>query len=303
MIRIGVISAYPEEDWDARAILDAARAAGRVDLLSPIDFGARLERGRATVTIAGADARSWDLVLTPRALGDDGDPELQVELYRALAELGVPLVNQVSALTVAVDKFRSSWLLSRAGIPTPDVIVAQARGTASAALAELGDAVAKPLYGSLGIGVERLGPHDAPRLAARLADERAVYLQRYLPDAEDLRAFVVGDRVEGAIVRRARAGALSANIHQGGSFAEARLDRFTEELAVRAACTLGLDYAGVDLLVTAGGPQVIEVNGTPSFRGVNQATGRDMAQAIVAHALKRAEERREDDGGRAARSR
>ena len=85
----------------------------------------------------GRDAASWDLFLTPRALGDDGDADVQLELYRALARSGAHLVNDVDALLVALDKFRTSWELARAGIPTPEARVVQTRAQAHAALQAL----------------------------------------------------------------------------------------------------------------------------------------------------------------------
>ena len=286
LTRIGIISAYPDEDWDARRIAEAAERHGHVELLAPTDFGA-VVGDEPSVTVRGEDARLYDVILTPRAIGEEGDAELQIELYRALAEMGVPTVNEVGALMVAIDKFRSSWLFAAARLPTPEVVVAQRLEEACRALARMRCAVVKPLYGSLGIGVERITVEDAAHLRELLERHGALYLQRYVPEADDVRAFVVGGRVEAAIRRRARAGEFRANIHQGSSFEEIALDRFTAEVAVRATATIGLDYAGVDLLVTDDGPCVLEVNGTPSFRGVNQATGRDMAEPIVRHAIAR----------------
>ncbi len=290
MTRIGIISAYPDEDWDARQIAQAAAQLGDVQLLAPTDFGAVMEEGRTLITVRGEDARAYDLLLTPRALGDAGDAEFQFELYYALAESGAVLVNDVRALITAIDKFKSSWLFVRAGLPTPRVVVAQRLEEACQALAEMRCAVVKPLYGSLGIGVERITVDDAGRLGELLERHRALYLQRYVENSRyDVRAFVVGDRVEAAIARRAQPGEFRANIHQGAAFEEHELDEECCELAVRATRATGLDYSGVDLLITDEGPCVLEVNGTPSFRAVNQATGRDMAMAIVQHAVARAE--------------
>ena len=50
--------------------------------------------------------------------------------------------------------------------------------------------------------------------------------------------------------------------------------------------------AGVDLVVGAEGPTVIEVNGNPSWQGILEATGLDMAEAIAEHVLGRALRRR-----------
>ncbi|MGZ3427468.1 MAG: RimK family alpha-L-glutamate ligase, partial [Polyangia bacterium] len=195
------------------------------------------------------------------------------------------LINDVDALLVALDKFRTSWELARAGIPTPEARVVQTREQARTALLALGDVVAKPVYGSLGIGVERLRSKDGERLEALLAVRGALYLQRFVDGARlDVRAFVVGDRVQAAIARQPRDGDFRGNRHQGGRERAIELDAATAERALAATRAVGLDYAGVDLLVGARGVEVIEVNGTPSFRGIFEATGRDMAPAIVEYA-------------------
>lgn len=282
MLRIGIISAYPDEDWHAQRIALAAARRDHVDVLAPTEFAAELRAGAPRVTVRGRDAAEWDLFLTPRALGDEGDPDVQLELYRALAQQGAQLCNDVDALLIAVDKFRTSWELARAGLPTPEARVVQTEPQLGAALDALGDVVVKPVYGSLGIGVERAGAGRRQRLAALLEDRGALYLQRFVTDAViDVRAFVIGDRVEAAVARAPRAGDFRGNVHLGATVEPMDLDRAAAEVAVRATRTLGLDYAGVDLLVGPRGPEVLEVNGTPSFRGIWRATGRDMAPLIV----------------------
>lgn len=287
MLRIGVISAYPDEDWHAQRI---ARAAGRrdhVDVLRPTQFASEVRAGASRVTVDGRDARQWDLFLTPRALGDDGDADVQLALYAALARSGARLCNDVGALLIAIDKFRTSWELAAAGLPTPEVRVVQTRAQAEAALAAMGDVVVKPVYGSLGVGVVRLGAGDGARLGELLEQRGALYLQRFVDEARlDVRAFVVGDRVEAALARAPRAGEFRSNLHLGAEARAIELDAATAELAVRAARVIGLDYSGVDLLVGDEGAVIIEVNGTPSFRGILAATGRDMAEAIVDEATR-----------------
>jgi len=296
LLRIGVISAYPHDDWHARRIVEAATRSAQADVLDPCDFAAEITAGRSRILVRGRDAADWDLFLTPRALGDSGDADVQLELYRVLARAGAAVSNDVDALLVALDKFRTSWELSRAGLPTPDARVVQTEEQARAALDELGDAVAKPVYGSLGLGVERLGRGDDARLQALLAARGALYLQRFVDGARlDVRAFVVGDRVEAAMGRVPRSGDFRSNAHQGAAGRALELDDKEAAIAVAATRALGLDYSGVDLLVGAEGAQVLEVNGTPSFRAIYEATGRDMAPAIVAHAIQRIHRRRQSE--------
>jgi ribosomal protein S6--L-glutamate ligase len=84
--------------------------------------------------------------------------------------------------------------------------------------------------------------------------------------------------------REARAGEFRSNIHRGASGVPLELDAAFAQAAVRAAKVLGLDVAGVDLLESARGPRVMEVNSSPGFEGLEKATGVDIAAAIVEHA-------------------
>ena len=289
MVRLGIISAYPDEDWHAQRIAAAARSRCDAEILSPLDFGADIDGTRQILLVKGEPHWKFDAFLTPRALGEDGDHELQLEMYRTLAEEGVVLVNDVRALMTAIDKFKTSWLLMKGGIPTPRALVTQRiEGTEPALRALGGRAVVKPLYGSLGIGVELVESYEKERFEACLKRWKALYFQAFVDgQGRDVRAFVVGDRVEGAIQRIAQPGEFRTNVHLGGTATETTISDGAAQVAVRAAKLLGLDYAGVDLLETHSGPMVLEVNGTPLFKGIYDATGKDMGVAIVEHALAR----------------
>jgi RimK family alpha-L-glutamate ligase len=109
------------------------------------------------------------------------------------------------------------------------------------------------------------------------------YLQRTIDhEGRDYRVFVVGGKVLGAIERRADG--WRTNISRGGRAVEARLPHEWAGLAVRAAAAVGADYAGVDLLPARDGTlYVLEVNGIPGWQGLQEATGTDVAGALVDH--------------------
>jgi ribosomal protein S6--L-glutamate ligase len=100
-------------------------------------------------------------------------------------------------------------------------------------------------------------------------------------DGADLRCFVVGDRVVAAMRRQAPEGDFRANIHRGGSASAVTLSEAERATAVRAAQVMGLGVAGVDLLRSARGPLVLEVNSSPGLEGIEAASGVDVAGAII----------------------
>lgn len=294
LLRFGVITAFAREDASSRGLLAACRRLGEAIAVDPATLGVAVRDGAAEVTIAGAPADEFDVFLLVRGIGRSGDPDLQFEVYRALEQGPTPILNRLDALLAAQDKFRTSLLLARAALATPEVIVIQRADEAEGALRTLGTAVAKPMWGSLGDGIELL--HDdaaGRRRAAELLEERAaLYLQRYVDHGgRDVRAFVVGGRVEAAMERIAPPGEFRTNVSIGAEPRAIELSPETEALAVRAARALGLEWAGVDLAFGPDGPTVIEVNGSPNWEGIIRATGRDMADAIARHAAHRAQAR------------
>jgi RimK family alpha-L-glutamate ligase len=204
----------------------------------------------------------------------------RVDALHALVARGVTIVNHPRAIERTIDKFLASALLARAGVPTPRTIACERAEDALEAFDELGgDVIVKPLFGSMGAGMTRIDDRDvAYRVFAALELERAVYyLQAALPADRDVRAFVVGGRVLAAIERVGQG--WRANLARGGRAQAVALGAEQERVCLAAAVALGVDYAGVDLL----GDHVLELNGIPGWRGLQEATGADVAAALVAH--------------------
>jgi RimK family alpha-L-glutamate ligase len=210
----------------------------------------------------------------------------RVDALHALQARGVTCVNGPRAIERTVDKFLASALLARAGVATPRTIACERAEDALEAFDELGgDVIVKPLFGSMGAGMTRIDDTDvAYRVFHALEVERAVYyLQEALAhDGRDLRALVVGGRVVAAIERVGSG--WRANLARGAQAHATQLSAEQERLCVDAAAVLGADYAGVDVLRAADGRDyVLELNGIPGWRGLQEATGADVAGAIVEH--------------------
>ncbi|MGH2947613.1 MAG: ATP-grasp domain-containing protein [Solirubrobacteraceae bacterium] len=273
--------------WHARRLTDALAARGHEHRLVPVT---RM-LGRIDGDVAVRSRELWlegcDAVIVrgiPR--GSLEQVIFRVDALHALVERGVTCVNGPQAIERTVDKFLASALLARARLPTPRTIACERREDALDAFEELGgDVIVKPLFGSMGAGMTRVDDADvAYRVFHALALERAVYyLQEALPHGgRDLRAFVVGGRVLAAIERVGSG--WRANLARGARARATELSAEQERLCVEAAEALGVDYAGVDLLRTADGRDyVLELNGIPGWRGLQEATGADVAAALVAH--------------------
>jgi ribosomal protein S6--L-glutamate ligase len=210
----------------------------------------------------------------------------RVDALHWVEKRGVPVMNSPRAIERSVDKFYTTALLQEAGLPTPETWVCQSVEDAMAAVLSMGDVVVKPIFGSMGQGMMRVSDPDmAYRVFRTLEQLQAVfYIQRAVDHGgRDIRVFVVGGRVIGAIERRAQGDEWRTNVARGGSARLVELPDGWEQLAVRATEAVGADYAGVDLLPSRDGHVfVLEVNGIPGWRALQGAAGLDVADAIVA---------------------
>jgi RimK family alpha-L-glutamate ligase len=211
----------------------------------------------------------------------------RLDVLHLLERRGKLVLNGPGALERSVDKYAASLLFEEAGLPTPETRVTERLDEAMEAFLALGgDVVVKPLFGSEGRGMVRLDDEEAAWRFFRVLDEgRYVhYIQRFIAHGEeDYRLFVVDGRVEGAMVRRAQG--WRTNIARGARGEAFEPDATMRDMALMAAEAVGAFYAGVDILRGAEGLFVIEANGIPGWKGLEAATGIDMAPVIVDRAL------------------
>jgi len=246
----------------------------------------------ASLTSANVPVFEADVVLARIIPGGSLEQIIfRVDALHWIEDRGVLVVNSPRAIERSVDKFYTTALLHEAGLPSPETVVCESVSDAMMAIRRLGDVVIKPIFGSLGHGMVRVSDPDvALRVIRSLDQTRPVfYVQRAIDHGgRDVRVFVVGGRVLGAIERRAPDGDWRTNVARGGSAHPFELPSSWAELAVRAAAAIGAEYAGVDLLPARDGDvYVLEVNGIPGWEGLQKATGLDVAGAIVDHVIAR----------------
>lgn len=219
--------------------------------------------------------------------GDRLEPVvLRMDVLARLAARGVAVVNSPRGLEAAIDKYLAAARLAAAGVPVPRCHAVQGRAAAERAWHDLGgDCVLKPIFGSRGRGVTRIcepGGLDRPDATA----ETIFLLQEFVPHGGwDVRILTVGDRAF-AMRRRAAAGDWRTNISLGGLAEPFDPPPAWIDLAIRAARCLETEVAGVDLLpATDGRVLVLEVNGVPGWRALEEATGEDVTGAVAEYVV------------------
>lgn len=200
----------------------------------------------------------------------------------------VPCLNNERAFLQARDKWLSLQILVQAGIAVPNTVLAGVEYQANEAVAQIrSPTILKTLSGSQGIGViladkvqsavsilETLKQADVP-----------VLLQDFIEEAKgsDLRCFVVGNRVVASMRRIGQNGEFRANFHRGGTAEKIQLNEQEKTIAIKAAQALGLDVAGVDLILSEQGPLVLEVNAAPGLEMIEKTSGIDIAVQMIAY--------------------
>jgi len=273
--------------WHTDELLRAFRERGHTaalaryeDLVATVGDGTTLRSG-------GAALDESDLVMA-RIIPNGSLEQIifRVDALHALEERGIRVVNPARVIERTVDKLWTSATLRRHGLPTPATVVCESIEAAYKAWRQLGgDVIVKPLFGSMGLGMVRVSEEEtAFRVFRAIETIRGVfYLQRVVEhDGRDVRVFVLGGRVLGAMERRAAG--WRTNIARGGRAEPIALPPAWAELALRSAAAVDATYAGVDLLPGRDGAvHVLEINGIPGWQGLQQATSIDVAGALADH--------------------
>jgi ribosomal protein S6--L-glutamate ligase len=201
--------------------------------------------------------------------------------------MGVWPLNESVAIGRSRDKLRSLQLLARAGVGLPVTAFAHDPKQTAEVLKLVGGSpvIIKLIEGTQGIGVV-LGETESSAKSVIEAFRGAnvnILVQEFVREAggADIRAFVVGEKVVAAIERTGAPGDFRSNLHRGGTASAVKITPQERATALKAAKTLGLNVAGVDMLRSKRGPVVVEVNSSPGLEGVERTTGKDVAGAIV----------------------
>lgn len=196
-------------------------------------------------------------------------------------------INESIAITRSRDKLRAHQLLARKGIGQPVTSYAHSAKATNKLIESVGGAplIVKLTQSTQGNGVLLAETRKAAE--ALINAFRGIgsdfLVQEFIKEAggSDIRCFVVGDKVIAAMQRKAAKGEYRSNLHRGGSAEVIKLTAAERRLAINAAKVMGLDLAGVDILRSAHGPLVIEVNSSPGLEGIENATGIDVAGKII----------------------
>ena len=316
MKKIGII-VTDTEDWTARALIDASRKRGFstfiLDLrtaevsINSTNIKSTFYAKAGNISLLDFDA----LIVRDMGTGAFDGVSLRFDILRELEAGGIPVINSPEAIQNAANKYHASYLLAEAGLPTPKTVAVQSLDSALRQISKFGDSVIKPTFGYKGKNIARIKDGElrfsdrkaesVPMEIAleKLLEERGMlYIQEFIENpGRDIRVFVVGGFTIGAIYRKAAAGSWVNNLSQGGCIDRCALTYEQKEIAEKASLAIGATFAGVDIIECFKGipnvendkeeneivrtSKILEINGTPSGKGIFDALGINSADYIL----------------------
>lgn len=283
-MKLAILSRSPNA-YSTRRLKEAALNRGiKVKVLDTLKFAIDLQQGSPDLYFRGKQLSEYDAVL-PRI--GASITYYGTAVVRQFQEMDVFCANSAHSISNSRDKLRSLQVLARHHIGIPQTTFVRDKRDVLPAIERVGGApvVIKLIEGTQGIGVLLADTVSAAESIIELlqSQKQNVLIQKFVAESrgKDIRALVVGDRVVAAMRRVAQGQEFRSNVHRGGIAEKVELSPEYEEAAIRSAQILGLQVAGVDMLESATGPQIMEVNSSPGLEGIETCTQLDIAGAII----------------------
>ena len=208
-------------------------------------------------------------------------------LVRQFENIGVYSLNTSSSISQSRDKLFSLQLLQSSQLQIPTTGFANSPIDTDDLIEMVGGAplIVKLLEGAQGRGVVLAETRKAAEsvINAFKSLRANLLVQEFVKEADgkDIRCFVINGKVVASIQRKAPPGEFRANVHLGGEASQVKITPEERKMAIKAAKVLGLKVAGVDIIRSSKGPLLLEVNSSPGLEGIENATGKDIAGAMI----------------------
>lgn len=262
----------------------ALRRGHQVDVVDHTRCNLVIEKGRPEVYVDAAPLGKYD-ALIPRIGASVTSAGAAV--IKQFESLNVYTVARSEALLLARDKLKCLQKLIKADIDVPVSIFVNSADQIDQLIEHIIGlpVIIKLVQSTHGSGVVICETKQSAKSAvgAFIKLKERVLVQEFIEEAngQDIRAFIVANKVVGAMRRTAADGEFRSNLHLGATAEEIRLTHQEQVLAIQAAKIMGLSVAGVDILRSKRGPLIMEVNASPGLEGIETFTGVDIAKKII----------------------
>lgn len=274
-------------NYSTKRLVEEAKSRGHeVRVIKYRDCYASIEQDKPTVSYRGEDLGQFDAII-PRIASYM--TRYGSAIVRQLEMQGVYTASSSLAISRSRDKLRSMQLLAKAGVGIPKTVFSRNSIDIDNLIEKVGGTpvIIKLARGTHGNGVVLAETKKAAKSVLQAfylsnEDGTNIMLQEFVEESAgmDIRAFVVGGRVIASMKRQSLDDDFRSNLHKGGEGTVVKLTEQETKMAVKAAKAMGLNIAGVDMMRSARGPLVLEVNASPGF-GIEKVTGRNVAGPII----------------------
>ncbi|MCB9061564.1 MAG: 30S ribosomal protein S6--L-glutamate ligase [Halobacteriovoraceae bacterium] len=271
--------------YSTKRLVEEAKLLGHeVEVIDPTQCYMEVSTGAPMVYYKRRKLNNFDAIL-PRI--GASITIYGVAIVRQFEMMGVYCANSSNAILRSRDKLRSLQILSQKNVPLPKSSFAKNTEQTDMLIKLVGGAptVVKLLEGSQGRGVVLAETVKASEsLIDAFRELNANFLvQEFIHDANgsDIRCFIVGDKVVTSMMRQAKEGEFRSNIHRGAKGLPVKISPLERKIAINAAKAMKLNVAGVDLIRSASGPKVLEVNSSPGLEGIEGATKKNVAHDVI----------------------
>ncbi len=268
----------------SRLIEAAKQRKHNVEVIDPLKCDLIIEKKKPSVYYRGKYLTETDAVI-PRI--GASITYYGTAVVRQFEMMGCFTTTESQALVRSRDKLRSLQILSRARLGLPKTVFTNYSRDVRDVIDHVGGAplVIKLLEGTQGLGVVLAETINAAESVIEAFNglQARVIIQEFIKEAKgaDIRAFIIDGQVVGAMKRQGKEGEFRSNLHRGGTAEVIDLTDEEENAAIKAAKCMGLGVAGVDMLQSARGPLILEVNSSPGLEGIEKATGKDIAKSVI----------------------
>lgn len=283
-MRLLILSRNPAL-YSTNSIAIAARRKGHhVRIIDHYNCDLVIDRYSHEVLVNGELIKGYDAII-PRI--GSSVTNYGARVIRHFESLGIYTTLKADALLKSRDKLLCLQLLAAEFIPVPNTIISNQYDNLFHLSQKVGDfpLILKMLQGTHGLGVIKADNYSTAEsiIEAFVKSKQKVILQEFIKESngQDVRAFIVGGEVVAAMTRQAQEGEFRSNLHRGGIGRKIKLSDEENLIALKAAKTLGLSIAGVDLIRSNRGPLVMEVNASPGLEGIESMTKVNIAKKII----------------------
>lgn len=272
--------------YSTQRIIECAKERGHeVQLINPLHCYMDISTHRPKVYTQNREELSDFDAILPR-LGASSS-QYGITVLRQFEIMETYTVNKSTAVTRSRDKLHTLQLLARKGIGLPVTTFANTPDATEHVLEIVGGApvIIKLVEGTQGLGVVLAETSKAAEsvIQAFQGLNANILVQEFIKESsgQDIRCFVIGDKVVASMLRTSAEGEFRSNVHRGGSVKKVKITPEERSSAVRASKAMGLTVAGVDILRSNHGPVIMEVNSSPGLEGIEKATQKNIAEKIV----------------------